>query len=69
MHGSGGVDDVEGLKAFLPTQPRQECLGERILESYGPHALLELQHPRDDELAQPAVGVVEQPVVLSRVAA
>ena len=69
MHGSGGVDDVKRLKALLATQPRQKCRGERILERYRPHVAFQLQHARDDELAQPAVGVVEKPVLLSRAAA
>jgi hypothetical protein len=69
MHGPGGVDDVKRLKALLPTEPRQKCLGQPILERYRPHVAFQLQHSRDDELAQPAVGVVEKPVLLSRAAA
>jgi hypothetical protein len=69
MHPPGGVDEVEGPEPLLAVQPRQECLRERILKSDRPNVMVHLQHARDDELAQAAVGVVEQPVSLSQVAA
>ena len=71
MHTPGGVNDVERPKPLLPTQPRKEFLGKPGLKRHRskPMTAIQLQNPRDHELAQPAVGVVEKPGLLSRAAA
>jgi hypothetical protein len=66
---AGGVDEVERPEPLLRAHAREEALCGRILESDGPHLMVHLQHARDDELAQAAVRVVEQPVALSQAAA
>ena len=69
MHAPGAVNEVERPHAFFRTQPGKQLGREWILKSDRPNVMVHLQHARDDELAQSAVGVVEQPVALSRAAA
>jgi hypothetical protein len=71
MHAPGGVDDVERPEALFRTQPGKQLGRTTILQSERLEAMseVELQHTRDHEPAQPAVGVVEKPGLLSRAAA
>jgi hypothetical protein len=71
MHSPLGIDHVEGLETLLAVKPGQQFRRPRVLkrERPEPSCPSQLQHARDDELAQPAVGVVEEPVALSRAAA
>jgi hypothetical protein len=69
MDGSRSVDDVEGPKALLLTQPRQELVCPLDRQGAKPTAKIELEHARDRELAQTAVRVIEEPGLFSRAAA
>ena len=71
MHDSGGVHQVERPQSLLATHPGEQLSGARVLKRERAQAAMpiELQHPRDHELAQPAVRVVEEPGPLRRVAA
>ena len=60
---------MEGPESLLPAQPGQKFVGVLNRKRAKATAAIELQHPRDHELAQPAVGVVEKPGLLSRGAA
>jgi hypothetical protein len=71
MHTPGGVDEVEGPHPFLVAHARKQLRRTRGLQRNRPQAMpdVELEHACDHELAQPAVGVVQEPVLLSRAAA
>jgi hypothetical protein len=69
MHTPGGVDQVKRPHALIPIQPRKKVLGDGILEGDRPKTMVQLQHPRDRELAQPAVRVVKEPGPFRRAAA
>jgi hypothetical protein len=71
VHGSVGLDEVEGAHPLLLVQPRQQLRGTRILERdrAQPACAVELEDARDHELAQSAVGVVQKPGLVSRGAA
>jgi hypothetical protein len=71
MHRPVGIDQVERLHPVLLGHPGQQLSGSRVLQRKRPESVcaVELEHARDDELAQTAVRVVEKPGLLSRAAA
>ncbi len=71
MHGAILSDHVERAHALLLIHPWKQLGRQRTLQGERPEPAraVELEDPRDHELAQPAVCVVEEPGVLSRAAA
>jgi hypothetical protein len=70
VHGAVRVHDVERLHPLLLTEPRKQLRRTRILQSERTVLpAVELEDPGEDELADAAIGVVQDPGPLSRAVA